>query len=343
MPPLLLAVLPLLLPIAIGLDLLGRRRGSITRLVGMGIAWSACECLGILASLALWVASAGQTSSEASQRWHFRLQVLWARALLASAVRLFDLRVTVDHESAPTPGPLLVLVRHVSMLDTLLPAVFLSGEHGLRLRYALKRELLVDPCLDVVGQRMPNVFLARGTGRGAEEAATLAGIARGLAPDEGVLLYPEGTRFSPERRARALERVAASRPERLERLSQLTHVLPPRSAGLLALFEAAPEADALFVAHHGLEGIRSPADVISGGLVGRRIEVATWRVAASERPTSAEERLAWIDAQWARVDAWLAERSTIQAEGTRSASLRDNPGARDLCPNRLHIPNCPKI
>ena len=322
-PPLvvvvLVAALPLLLPATLAFDLVGRRRLATTRLVAMGIAWGACESFGLIASGALWLGAFGRVSSPRSQRAHFRLQVVWARALFACATRIFAFRISVRHRDAPTPGPLLVFVRHVSPLDTLLPAVFLSATHGLRLRYALKRELLVDPCLDVVGQRMPNVFLARGTGRGDREAATLAALARGLDPDEGILIYPEGTRFSPERRARALERVAESRPERLARVEAMAHVLPPRSGGPLALFDAAPDSDLLMVAHHGFDGLRSLKDVLSGALVGRRIEVESWRIPASARPTGDDaQRLAWLDERWAELDAWVAARATGTNDGSAS-------------------------
>ena len=45
-----------------------------------------------------------------------------------------------------------------------------------------ERELLWDPCLDVVGQRLPNVFVRRGDGDGASEIAAV----RAPAADLGV-------------------------------------------------------------------------------------------------------------------------------------------------------------
>ena len=38
---------------------------------------------------------------------------------------------------------------------------YVSRRYHLRLRYVLKRELLWDPCLDIVGQRVPNIFVDR--------------------------------------------------------------------------------------------------------------------------------------------------------------------------------------
>ena len=62
--------------------------------------------------------------------------------------------------------------------------------------------------MDLVGQRLPNVFVRRGSGRPAREAALVASLAEGLGPRDGVVIYPEGTRFTPAKRARALARLA---------------------------------------------------------------------------------------------------------------------------------------
>lgn len=54
-------------------------------------------------------------------------------------------QLEVEGVNALQPGPLVVLMRHASLADTLLPAVVIAS-HGIRLRYVLKRELLWDPC-----------------------------------------------------------------------------------------------------------------------------------------------------------------------------------------------------
>ncbi|MDC0708578.1 hypothetical protein POL68_08865 [Stigmatella sp. ncwal1] len=43
-----------------------------------------------------------------------------------------------------------------------------------QLKYVLKRELLWDPCLDVVGRRLPNVFVERSGDRGKAEIEAVA-------------------------------------------------------------------------------------------------------------------------------------------------------------------------
>ena len=60
------------------------------------------------------------------------------------------------------PAPILVVSRHASLIDTLLPGRYVTQPFGIRLRYVLKSELLVDPALDIAGNRLPNVFVDRG-------------------------------------------------------------------------------------------------------------------------------------------------------------------------------------
>ncbi|MGB3051137.1 MAG: hypothetical protein WBB42_09060 [Polyangiales bacterium] len=54
------------------------------------------------------------------------------------------------------PGPTILLMRYASILDTLLTSVYLQGPTQWRVRYILKQELLFDPCLDIVGNALPN-------------------------------------------------------------------------------------------------------------------------------------------------------------------------------------------
>jgi 1-acyl-sn-glycerol-3-phosphate acyltransferase len=311
-----LALLPVLLPLALALDLAARRRLAATRLLLFALVWVACEAAGLVASFLLWVGCGTWLGAPRGPflAANFRLQVIWAGALFGAARRLFALEVAVADEACAGERPLLVFVRHASLVDTLLPAVLLSGRHGLRLRYVLKRELLADPCLDVVGQRLPNVFVRRGSGQAEREVEAIRALAVGLGPREGVLIYPEGTRASPLRRERALARLAAAGDTaRLERARALRHLLPPRSGGPLGLLEASPHADVLFMAHTGLEGIVRVRDAWSGALVGRRIEIGFWRVPAAELPRGREARLAWLDAEWARMDRWVDERRSAAA------------------------------
>ncbi len=197
---LVLRLAPVLLPLAFLSDLVRDRRLPATRLVLMAVAYLACEVLGLAASAVLWIGSLGDR--ERMVRWHYALQTLWGRALFAAAQALFGLRLDVTGEDEAASGPYLLFPRHSSMADTLLPVVLLAHRYGMRFRWVLKRELLWDPCLDVVGQRLPNVFVRRGSNDSAREIAAVRDVARDLGPRDGVMIYPEGTRIRAGTRAK---------------------------------------------------------------------------------------------------------------------------------------------
>jgi 1-acyl-sn-glycerol-3-phosphate acyltransferase len=307
-----LAALPVMLPLAAAVDLARASRFALSRTTLMVCAYLAMESAGIAAAAAAWLAR--PLAGPRYAAWNFRLQCLWGSGLFAAARRLYGLRLEeAGAEALAEPAPILLLLRHASVADTLLPAVLVSSRTGRRLRYVMKRELLWDPCLDLVGQRLPNAFVRRGTGDAAE-TALVHRLALGLGPDEGVLLYPEGTRFTPQRRRRALDRIARSADAKLlERASSLQWLLPPRLGGVLALLDAAPGTDVVFGVHTGLEGVRSVADVAAGALIGRRIQVEFRRVSAGSIPASREQRIEWLYDQWAQLDAWLETRAGMEA------------------------------
>jgi 1-acyl-sn-glycerol-3-phosphate acyltransferase len=97
-----------------------------------------------------------------------------------------------------------LVMRHASILDTLLPSVYVRGLTQWRVRYILKQELLLDPCLDIVGNALPNYFVDR-TGHRQREFEGIRALVKDLG-DDGVLVYPEGTRFSEEKLVRAQTR-----------------------------------------------------------------------------------------------------------------------------------------
>ena len=185
----------------------------------------------------------------------------------------------------------------------------MSGPHGIRLRYVLKRELLSDPCLDVAGNRLPNYFVDRESANTGQELDGIRRLAHELGPLDGVLIYPEGTRFTKAKQARALEKLSGGDPTIYSRAKSLRHVLPPRPGGTLALLDAAHSADVVVITHHGLDGFAHLRDIWEGTMVDTTIRVAIWRVPRSELPEEPAEQLSWLYDIWERVDDWIDARA----------------------------------
>jgi 1-acyl-sn-glycerol-3-phosphate acyltransferase len=234
-----------------------------------------------------------------------RLQQWWATAILGAASRLLELDIEIEDADAALPGPVILLMRHASILDTLLPSVYVQGPTQWRVRYILKQELLFDPCLDIVGNALPNYFVDR-TGDRNREFEGIRALVKDLG-DDGVLIYPEGTRFSAEKLVRARKRVREQAPELAGAVDALTHVLPPRPGGVLTLLDALPDVDCAILAHRGLEGLQKVKDVFSGSVIGSRVRGKVWRVRRSNIPATNEERIRWLYEQWSLVDAFVKD------------------------------------
>lgn len=303
--------LPLLLLFAVLIDAvrsLTRRLPWVgTRLVLFGWFYLAGQVLGLAALFAVWLSSlvGGAERRQRLMRRTFAVQVRWAGALFRAVRTLFGLQVAVEGEDSLRGGPYVVFIRHASVIDTLLPTVLVTARHGIRLRFVLKRELLLDPCLDVAGLRLPNYFVDR-TGDDPRDIAGVRQLGEHLGEEEGVLIYPEGTRFTLDKHRRALEKLATEAPDLFECAKGLTHVLPPRVGGALALLEAASEADVVFFAHVGLDGFASVGDIFRHALGARRIDVRLWRIPRAEIPRERAERISFLYREWHKVDAWVA-------------------------------------
>lgn len=305
------AALPLVLLLALGLDLARPRRFAASRMALFLAIYLWAEALGVLFCGLTWLWSFGALDRlQASNR---ALQRRWNLVLVGALHRIFGLRVVVEGEEALSPAPFLLFMRHASTVDTILPMSTVAVAHDLFPRYVLKAGLCWDPCLDLVGHRLPNVFVHRGRGDPAE-VARVGALGAGLTDREFVVLYPEGTRFTQGRRATLLDRLQreADAP-RLAQAMAHQHTLPPRHGGPLALIAGAPGVDVVFCAHTGLEGVRSMGDLMNGALVNREVRLCFWRVPRAEIPDTEAARATWLDEEWLRMD---------RAVGARTAPAR---------------------
>jgi 1-acyl-sn-glycerol-3-phosphate acyltransferase len=294
----LLLLIPLWLPLAALADLLhARLRLPLARVLLFALGWAWLETAGVVIAVALW--AAGRCRNHTL---HYRLQTWWAANLVGVLRATTGIQMTARGVDQLTPGPVILLCRHASLADSLASAWVITSLADMQPRYVLKRELLADPSLDIVGSRLPNHFLDRQATDTQRELDQLTALSTGMGERDVAVIFPEGTRASATKRQRALETLAERDPERAERLRPLQHLLPPRPAGAAALLNGAPEADIVVGWHVGFDGL----DTFGGILrhLARKpppVRLELRRVARAEVPTG-ENFIAWLDATWLQAD-----------------------------------------
>jgi 1-acyl-sn-glycerol-3-phosphate acyltransferase len=300
--------LPLLLLAAAAVDLvlwaLRRKPWMGVRLVAMLWWFLFGELRGVSGLALIWLASLGRDTRTRRFRV-YRLRQLWAGGHLRGVQRLFGLTFDVGGLEDVAPGPVLILMRHASIIDNTLPDAIVGRAHDLGLRFVLKRELQSLPTIDIGGRWVPTNFVRRGSGDTARELEDLRKLAIDLDPHEGVLIYPEGTRYTPDKLARAQALIAQRQPDLAARARALRHILPPRLGGPLALLEAGRGTDVVVCAHVGLDGFEHVSDIWKGGLVGGTVRVQFWRFPAAEVPEDRAALTAWLYDRWQQVDDWV--------------------------------------
>ena len=287
----------------------GRRRLPTVRVALFLIQYGINDSVEILLAPVYWVRAGfgrGLSSASSIER-HERLQ-RWSIDLLARrAEHLLGLRIEVDEASldALTPGPTIVLCRHVNLVDASLPTL-LHQRLGVRTRGVIMAELLADPGFDLVYGRTGSVFIPRDDG--PQAVSMIRSLAAGIDATTAVVIFPEGRLFRRDRLERDLVRLAERHPERAARLGELRHVLPPRPGGVLALLDAVP-GDVVVISHRGLDRFASFRELAAAVPLREPIMVTAWRVPRGQVPPGDAARLAWLDEQWLRVDAWVTERT----------------------------------
>ena len=300
--------IPVWLPLVLVIDACRLKwRFPLARLLSFAVCWVWLETSGVICSALLWI-----TGQSKNLPKHYALQRWWADQLLRALKATCGFSVEVENIDALQPGPVLLFARHASLADSLVSAYVVTTLAQMNPRYVLKRELLADPCLDVVGQRLPNHFLDRQATDSTPELLALEELVTGIDESTVGIIFPEGTRANKKKRDRALEKIAVVDAERAQRLQGMKHLLPPRPAGAAAMLRGCPSADVVFAWHVGFEGLDTFGGILRG--ISSRMPPIRFHLRRVERlavPLTSQvdtnEMTKWLDSEWMRMDREVDE------------------------------------
>lgn len=283
----------------------GRRDLPTTRLWVFAMVFIAHEWLVLPMAFGLWIQ--GRFGRSLDLDIHRRLQGWWAGSLLTWARRLLAVEIDWPDLATMPPGTVVVLSRHASMIDAILPAYLFPALLVRPVHYVLKRELRWVPSIDIFGHRLGNHFIDR-DGKTEQEVAGIARLAERAQPGSAIVIFPEGTYATPASRARihrSLERRGAS--ELVALADELRTLLPPRPAGTLALLEHTDDAPVIIFGHVGMEGVAEFRGLRANLPATHPIVVRWWVHDRKGVPSSPEEQTTWLHDQWRRLDQWATE------------------------------------
>ncbi len=262
--------------------------------------------------LVLWLITGGpfRSGSMLRRRGVYWLRPHWAGSHLGAIRFVMGMKFELEGREQSVPGNYLIMVRHASIIDNLLPDTQIAGPNGMGIRYVVKRELENISLLDIGGRWIPTQFLERVSKDPEREIASMRKLVEQVGADEAVLIYPEGTRATAKKIARAKEIIRERSPDVAELAEPLVNLLPPRLGGPLALLDSGEGMDVLFFAHVGFDGFEYISDIWAGGLIGRTVRMKFWRVPAAEIPRDERGRTEWLYAHWQRMDRWVSEHAT---------------------------------
>ncbi len=313
---------PLLAAVTLIFGWLSRTRRSRTRalrLLFFALIWLFAETSALFMCLGLWVASGfgGRLRTEPFQVRHYAVMRWFLDSIYNAARRSFGLRIDVD-EPELTPDeaaarlarPIIVLSRHAGPGDSFLLVRQLLSSYQRRPRVVMKATMQLDPGVDVVANRLPNVFINHARTGDKIFVEQIERLASGLDQKGALVIFPEGGNWTPGRWQRGIGRLEQlGRDDLAERARQMPNLLAPRSGGAFAAIMACPDADVIFVAHAGLDRLVTAGDIWRHLAVGQVIKAKWWRVPVDQVPRDLdhEAQLQWLYSWWERIDTWISE------------------------------------
>jgi len=315
----------------------GRMRSL--RLVCFALIWFVAETIALVMLTGLWVVSGfgGRLRTEPYQSRHYGVMRWLLDVLYDGAARTYGLRVEVDEPeltgeelAARLTRPVIVLSRHAGPGDSLLLVHQLLSVYGRRPRVVMKAALQLDPSVDIVGNRLPNVWITSRHSGERTSTEQIERLARGLDERGALVIFPEGGNWTPHRWRRGIRKLEnLGRSDLAERARDMPNLLPPRPGGTLAAISACPHADVIFVAHVGLDNIVTLGDLWGKFPIDQVIRARWWRVPYDQVPRDAghEAQVQWLYAWWERIDAWITENrpGNVPAPAELPASAAGRP------------------
>jgi 1-acyl-sn-glycerol-3-phosphate acyltransferase len=301
----------------VGLSRPGRMRG--VRLLFFALVWLTAETATLFMCLGLWLASGfgGRLHTEPFQSRHYAVMRWFLDFIYRRATTTFGVRIEVDEpeltaeeQAARLARPVIVLSRHAGPGDSFLLVRHLLSVYGRRPRVVMKATMQLDPSLDVVANRLPNVFIHHHRTGGGLFVEQIERLASGLDRLGALVIFPEGGNWTPGRWRRGIRRLEqAGREDLAARARDMPNLLPPRAGGALAAIAACPDADVIFVAHAGLDRLVSVGDVWRNLPLDQIIRAKWWRVPVGDVPRSLdhEAQVRWLYDWWERIDTWISQ------------------------------------
>src|SRR5438876_535179 len=210
---------PFLALLALVSGLLARARAGhmrSLRLVGFVLVWFVAEALALVVLAGLWVVSGfgGRLRTEPYQSRHYAVMRWFLDTLYEGAERTYGLRVEVDEPdltgdelAARLTRPVIVLSRHAGPGDSFLLVHQLLSVYHRRPRVVMKAALQLDPSVDIVGNRLPNVFIRPRQTGDRIFTEQIERLARGLDQNGALVIFPEGGNWPPHRWRRGIRRL----------------------------------------------------------------------------------------------------------------------------------------
>jgi 1-acyl-sn-glycerol-3-phosphate acyltransferase len=316
----LIVLSPVLAVLALICGLIALPRGGqmrSLRLTAFALVGLVAEITTLFVLAGLWIASGfgRRLHTEPYQARHYAVVLRFLDTMYHGAGRTYGLRVEIDEPEpsgeerlARATRPVIVLSRHSGPGDSFLLIHQLLSAYRRRPRVVMKAALQLDPLLDVLGNRLPNVFIRRDETGENIFTTQIKQLAQGLDERGALVIFPEGGNWTPGRWRRGIRRLEnQGHPDLASRARHMPNLLPPRPGGALAAITACPEADVIFVAHAGLDTILTAEDVWSRFPINQVIKARWWRVPHDQVPRQApdEEQVKWLYDWWQLIDAWV--------------------------------------